>query len=289
MITYEKKQKIGKVLSSIVNNVIQLHLNPEKTGVEITVTPSSYIDNQFLLTFSVDGYRCIEKKYSFVHMQHKLESAIKEIADLCEKAKQIKHTIQYYKLTVDNYQAIDMGTGILWANKNIGADRNDTNGQLFAWGEIEDKCYESNYNKKNTFFYDRPHYKFVEGEKQHLTKYNRYSTLHQPDNKTRLEPADDAATQLMGQQWRMPTWEEFQTLLKSCDIHFVRTPSFARDYYVLESRINGRMLVFPSDVRYWTSDLSDKHDTCAHAISYQWTTSNGRRWRPMYIRAVCNK
>ena len=45
-----------------------------------------------------------------------------------------------------------------------------------------------------------------------MTKYctsNDYGTV---DNKTTLEPKDDAATQIMGGDWRMPTATECQTL-----------------------------------------------------------------------------
>ena len=40
-----------------------------------------------------------------------------------------------------------------------------------------------------------------------LTKYN------QSDGKTVLDPEDDAATQIMGEGWRMPTQSEFQELI----------------------------------------------------------------------------
>ena len=37
------------------------------------------------------------------------------------------------------------------------------------------------------------------------------------DNKTVLDPEDDAATQIMGGDWRMPTQDEFQELLDNTD------------------------------------------------------------------------
>ena len=53
-----------------------------------------------------------------------------------------------------------------------------------------------------------------DGSYDTLTKYNT-STLfgENPDNITALESVDDAATQIMGSDWRMPTKAEFDELL----------------------------------------------------------------------------
>lgn len=46
-----------------------------------------------------------------------------------------------------------------------------------------------------------------------MTKYNNDSSYGTVDNKITLDPEDDAATQIMGGDWRMPTQTEFQELL----------------------------------------------------------------------------
>ena len=45
-----------------------------------------------------------------------------------------------------------------------------------------------------------------------MTKYCTSSDYGTVDNKITLEPKDDAATQIMGGDWRMPTATEYQTL-----------------------------------------------------------------------------
>ena len=45
-----------------------------------------------------------------------------------------------------------------------------------------------------------------------MTKYCTNSSYGTVDNKTTLEPEDDAAIQIMGGNWRMPTASEYQTL-----------------------------------------------------------------------------
>ena len=45
-----------------------------------------------------------------------------------------------------------------------------------------------------------------------MTKYCTNSSYGTVDTKTTLEPVDDAATQIMGGNWRMPTAAEYQTL-----------------------------------------------------------------------------
>ena len=45
-----------------------------------------------------------------------------------------------------------------------------------------------------------------------MTKYCTNSSYGTVDNKTTLEPEDDAAIQIMGGNWRMPTAAEYQTL-----------------------------------------------------------------------------
>lgn len=93
---------------------------------------------------------------------------------------------------------VDLGlpSGILWATCNVGANTPEESGYYFAWGETE---------TKNTYSWNN--YKHCYNTSSVLTKYYR------SDHLTTLEAIDDAATTIWGQEWRMPTKEEFEELI----------------------------------------------------------------------------
>ena len=74
------------------------------------------------------------------------------------------------------------------------------------WGDIVDKsdskCIWSSY-------------KYCKGSSTKLTKYCTKYTYGTVDGKTTLDPEDDAATQIMGGKWRMPTQTDFQELINN--------------------------------------------------------------------------
>ena len=108
--------------------------------------------------------------------------------------------------------AVDLGlpSGTLWANKNVGAASPENGGLYFAWGEIVG--YGSDVNDGRSFDWDS--YKW-----DNFTKYCSATWVAElgmgiVDNKTILDPEDDAATANWGENWRMPTYEEFKELLE---------------------------------------------------------------------------
>ena len=84
---------------------------------------------------------------------------------------------------------------------NVGATSETDYGDYFMWGETT----------PNTV-YDWAHYKYCNGTYKTLTKYCTDSSYGTVDNNTTLETVDDAATQIMGGDWRMPKASEYQTL-----------------------------------------------------------------------------
>ena len=101
------------------------------------------------------------------------------------------------------FEYVDLGlpSGLKWAKCNIGATSETEDGDYFQWGETTSDTV-----------YDWAHYKYCNGSYNTLTKYNNDSSYGTVDNKTTLDPKDDAATQIMGGDWRMPTASEYQTL-----------------------------------------------------------------------------
>jgi hypothetical protein len=106
------------------------------------------------------------------------------------------------------HEYVDLGLSVLWATCNIGATKPTMAGKYFAWGETQPK---ENYNW-NT-------YKHCTTGPYDFTKYCKNTNTYNADftdNKSCLEPVDDAAHVLWGEGWRMPTPNELQELIKKC-------------------------------------------------------------------------
>lgn len=114
-------------------------------------------------------------------------------------------------------KAVDLGlpSGMKWANMNVGASTETEYGDYFAWGETEPK-YSSldplTWKDGNSAGYSWSTYAWGT-DYNALTKYNNNSSYGTVDNKTSLDPEDDAAHVNMGGTWRMPTAVEFQELI----------------------------------------------------------------------------
>ena len=106
------------------------------------------------------------------------------------------------------YEYVDLGlpSRLKWAKCNIGATSETDYGYYFQWGDIVDKS-----NADCTW----ETYKHCNGSNTILKKYITDSDYGTVDNKTTLDPEDDAATQIMGGKWRMPTKAEWQELLNN--------------------------------------------------------------------------
>ena len=106
-------------------------------------------------------------------------------------------------------QWVDLGlpSGLLWADRNVGAESPEDYGNYYAWGETAPKEV-----------YDWSTYAY--GNDDHnLTKYStdsyygpNYSPNSFTDNLTTLEASDDAATVNIGGKARMPRDYEWQEL-----------------------------------------------------------------------------
>ncbi len=141
---------------------------------------------------------------------------------------------------------IDMGLGVRWAPQNIGAKKSSEVGNYFAWGEIKPK---DSFTEDN---YISPYKGIGRGDSGFQT----------------IDAENDAATQLWGDKWRMPTMDEIGALRSTCTV----SSPVTRDGvvgFVFKSNINGAELFFPAggskvgtnathnsaDMCYWTSTV----------------------------------
>lgn len=132
-------------------------------------------------------------------------------------------------------QYVDMGfpSGVKWATFNIGATKPEECGDYFAWGETE---------TKNTYTWDV--YKWCQGTYNSLTKYNTDSEYGVVDNKTILDPEDDAAVVKWGGEWRTPSIDEWNELISSCTLRWESKGGMQGLSFV--SNYNGNSIFIPA-------------------------------------------
>ena len=131
------------------------------------------------------------------------DNAIGEIAVPEGHAAEVfRNHIKYFppvEITLpDEHEYVDLGlpSGLLWATCNVGAETPEEYGDYFAWGETTPK---DNYSW-GTYQY---------GDGSTITKYTG------SDGLTTLLPEDDAATANWGNDWRMPTHDEWVELYQN--------------------------------------------------------------------------
>lgn len=137
-------------------------------------------------------------------------------------------------------EAIDLGlpSGLKWANMNVGALSPEQFGLYFAWGET--KAYTVSEDETNPW----APYTWCEGSDTTMTKYCTEPGYGNIDNKTVLDPEDDAAVANWGGNWRMPTQEEVKELLDNCDSQWETLNGIEGRRFT--SKINGNSIFFPA-------------------------------------------
>ena len=170
-----------------------------------------------------------------------------------------------------NYNAVDMGLSVKWADANLGATSPEGYGDFYAWGETEAK---ENYSWST--------YKWGSSSTS-LTKYNTHGSYGTVDNITVLESADDVATAMLGGKWRMPTIGEVNELVstrsnesykwewKSINGHsgwFVTYLVNNNSIFLPAAgyRIDGGLRYEGTMGGYWSSSLDADHSDCAYCI-----------------------
>ena len=192
------------------------------------------------------------------------------------------------------HKYVDLGlpSGLKWATCNVGATKPEDFGDYFAWGEIEPKTYYS----WEMYKYETASYK--------LTKYCNNSCYGKDgftDNKTVLDPEDDATTVNWGGNWRMPTIEEMDELKEKCTWTWT-TLNGVKGYKVVGP--NGNSIFLPaagsmhfsgldfagSYGYYMSSSLSTDSPNYAYLVCFNlgyvdWGNSN--RYLGHSVRPVC--
>lgn len=160
-------------------------------------------------------------------------------------------------------KTVDLGLSVKWADMNVGASSPEDYGDYFAWGETEPKVSDGSST-----------YKWYNESSKTLTKY-----CTGVDNKTTLDPEDDAATVNWGAGWRMPTRAEQDELRDKCTWRWT-TQAGVNGYSVKGP--NGNSIFLPAagcrigpvlvDVGasciYWSSSLTASHPNYAYYLYF---------------------
>ncbi len=142
---------------------------------------------------------------------------------------------------------VDLGlpSGTIWATRNVGASVPEDYGDYFAWGETEPKSVYDWVTYKWTYYDANGDLKF--------SKYNTGSYYGAVDNKTELDPSDDAAcAHYPG--GRMPSLEQIQELIDNCHWQWTQRIDVKGQ---LVTGPNGNTMFLPAAGGRWYESLVD--------------------------------
>ena len=174
---------------------------------------------------------------------------------LTVKEKNATYTAIFVKIAENGHEFIDLGlpSGLKWATCNVGATSPEEYGNYYAWGEVEPKdVYDWTTYKWATIEYSEPYNSYFLDT---LTKYNTDSKKGNVDNKTILEPEDDAAHANWGGQWRLPTDVEWTELIDKCKWKWT-TRNGVNGYDVM-SKTNNNFIFLPAAGNHSHKGLSN--------------------------------
>jgi len=190
------------------------------------------------------------------------------------------------------YVDLELPSGTLWAEMNIGANDKTEHGLYFAFGDT--KVHDSSYDFRwsNYLWYD---------DARDALKY------YSKDGLTELYPEDDAARQVLGGTWRIPSVEQFNELLdeNNCRREYIENSKYAGQLFT--SVRNGNQLFLPvggmiscgreyglrTDGNYWTRNNNPEDDSGAFIYAFEpcdfGCVLNNSRECGCSIRAVMSK
>ena len=147
--------------------------------------------------------------------------------------------------------AVDLAlpSGVLWADKNIGATTPYEDGLYFSWGNITGHTGDDGYDFG------------TDNDGPYASTPGAALTGNIPTNGTY-----DAARHNMGAPWRMPTVGEYQELVSNCDSEWTDEDGVAGRRFT--SRINGNSIFFPASGYRYGTGLNYRG-----SVGYYWSAS----------------
>ena len=117
-------------------------------------------------------------------------------------------------VNANGHSYVDLGlpSRLKWATMNVGATSETDYGYYFMWGSTTPNT-KTEYNWK--------HAPFNNGTNDYDSNYFNIHKSEWLDDNNNLKPKYDAASHIMGGDWRMPTKAEFQELIDNTDSEWV--------------------------------------------------------------------
>lgn len=195
------------------------------------------------------------------------------------------------------------GKPVYWATTNIGADSPADYGLYFAWGETVGYTEHKNFNQN----FDWASYSsdLCGGSFDKMKKYCTDSFFGTVDNKTVLDPEDDAAHENWQGAWCMPTKEELDALCTQCDWTWTTMENSGGEsisgYKVSNKTDSNKYIFLPAaglrDIghaglcgSYWSSSLGTTFSNYAYYLGFSLgdqATEDYYRCYGRSIRPVC--
>ena len=149
------------------------------------------------------------------------------------------------------YYPVDMGTGVAWANMNVGATDSTKTGDYFYWGSTT------------------PMDKYVSS-----ISPNPFASSPLAANDI-LPAANDAATHNMGSNWRMPTQAEWANLCSST--YCTWTGSAA---YMVSNKLTPENRIFLPNTGY--KGTNNSSTPTSPQTNYYWSSTFNNTWYATY-------
>lgn len=188
--------------------------------------------------------------------------------------------------------AVDMGLSVKWAGCNLGATKPEEYGDYYAWGETAP--YYSSQDpltwKDGKTGYNWASYSLCNGNDNTLTKYNNSSSVGTVDNKTEFKDynyKDDAARQVLGAKWRMPTDGEWTELRENCTWKWF-TVNSVNGMLVISNK-NGNSIFLPAAGRRSGTDLYSAGSTGFYWSSSLYTDYPHWAWRVYFYSGYVDR
>ena len=189
---------------------------------------------------------------------------------------------------IGDYSYVDLGlpSGTKWSTYYVGAKTPLERGVSVEWGETTEKSSHKWATYKWSIVDD-------DGNLTGLTKY-----VDTVDKKNVLDAEDDVAAAMWGENWRMPSVDEFRELYEGCDWKFIKKKASDgnNSFGVIGTSKYNKHTIFlytggfssNKQTNLWTNSLDEENEK---AVSAQFSEDNmtfpsvSRFWNK-YVRAV---